>query len=61
MVSILVPFLVAILAIVNKINVIKNIDNEYTEFILLPEQLFDAEHTSIRKREFGIEDWRFGQ
>jgi len=61
MVSILVPFLVAILAIVNKINVIKNIDNEYTEFTLPPEQLFDAEHTSIRKREFGIEDWRFGQ
>lgn len=61
MVSILVPFLVAILAIVNKINVIKNIDNEYTEFTLLPEQLFDVEHTSIRKRKFGIEDWRFGQ
>jgi len=31
------------------------------EFTLRPEHLFDAEYTSIRKRKFGIEDWRFGQ
>jgi len=31
------------------------------EFTLRPEQLFDTEHTSVRKRKFGIEDWRFGQ
>lgn len=30
------------------------------ELSLRPDHLFSAEHTTSRKRKFGIEDWRFG-